>query len=816
MSTRPVEDTTPAWTRRRVAVFRGLFDTKADTGEEYDTRPLAEFFSMTPWSRPKTGGPAFVPSSYCEFDAREHVAQRERGNFLALTGDIDSGDHSLDAVFDAVEAFAGDKAWLIYSSPHARPGDMRWRIILPLAEPQRFDAWYDAQCAFFAFMEARGLDMDHALARAAQPVFLPNVPAEHAKSGTPLRDEGGAPLHYVTMSSGVEVEGLPLASGPLAEGIAALRYKRLEDERTRERIRREAESKRASKPRGDGASLMEDFNAANSVATMLELCGYLQSPQNGEDWRSPHQTGETYATRVIGSKWVSLSQSDVSAGVGTTFKEGCFGDAYDLYAHYKHGGDHKSAYRALGQERRAENVIYLPQAEPPAWMDEAPSYDEMPEWMNGDAEASASAARKDAQTAPSPASHLPLIDFAKWEGKEPPARRFAWGDWLPLGVTTMLTAPGGTGKSLFEQMLCTCIALGLPFLGMPTTQMNTLYTTCEDDEEELWRRQVSICKVLKVPISDLAGRLHLVTLCGEPGTELAVFDEADRLVVTDRWKQLVATCVDHNIRLYAFDNATDAMGGDLNDIHQVASFINLLTGLALEMDGAAMIVHHPNKAGDDWLGSIAWHNKVRSRWTMKRSDVEGDDDGRVLENPKANYGAAGGKLNFRWFEGGFVRDEDLPEDTYKQMQETIRASADNKIFLTCMAERNRQRRCVSESVYGQNYAPRVFETMPESKRIGKARLEAALDRLFRINVIERGYLWVLKGEGKPVHGLREVGKPVPERTSEAPDTSGEATGDASADLPESSNKAPGKLRKPTGNLPQISDNLPETPPETSR
>ena len=44
--------------------------------------------------------------------------------------------------------------------------------------------------------------------------------------------------------------------------------------------------------------------------------------------------------------------------------------------------------------------------------------------------------------------------------------------------------------------------------------------------------------------------------------------------------------------------------------------------------------------------------------------------------------------------------------------------------------------------------------MPESKRIGAHRLEAAMDRLFRINQIERGFLWRDGGEGKDKIGLR--------------------------------------------------------------
>lgn len=799
-----MEDTAPAWTKYRVPVFRGLYDSKIETGEDYETRPLASFFDMPPWNKAKAAGPAFVPSLYHDYDAREHASQRQNGSFVTLTGDIDKGDHPLDAVVAVVAEFCGDAARLIYSSPHARPGDRRWRIIAPLAEPQPFDVWYDAQLAFFAFMEARGFAMDYALSRAAQPVFLPNVPLEHAKSGTPLRGEDGKPLYYITETTGTDAPGLAIGAGPVADGIAAIRQRRAEDDRLREKVRREAEARRAAKPRGDGASLMEDFNASNSVETMLEICGYEQSPRHPEDWRSQHQTGETYATRIIGSKWVSLSASDAAAGVGEKCAAGCFGDAYDLYVHYKHGGDHKAAYRALGQERRDANVINFPQPEPPEWMNEAPAYDEPPEWVDhGEAEFAPPPDPKEA-----PPEFLPVIDFAKWEDKTPPPRRFAWGEWLPLGVTTMLTAPGGTGKSLFEQMLCTCIALGLPFLGMPTEQMNTLYVTCEDDEEELWRRQAAICQVLNVPIAALKDRLHLVSLCGEPGTELATFDASGKLSPTDRWRQLVATCTAMEIRLYAFDNATDAMGGDLNDIHMVAAFINLLTGLALQLDGAAMIIHHPNKAGDDWLGSVAWHNKVRSRWIMRRSDTDGDDDGRVLENPKANYGPSGGEIAFRWYQGGFVRDEDLPEDTANELRETIRASADNKIFMACLVERQRQRRPVSESVYGQNYAPRVFEKMPESKKIGKDRLEQAMDRLFRINAIERGYLWVLKGESKAVFGIKAVGEPIPDRVPEAPETSTPTSGNLPETYPKKPETYRKHLRKPSGNLPETSANTP--------
>lgn len=473
MSTRPVEDNSPAWNRHAVAVFKGLYDSKIETGEDYDTRPLATFFSMAPWNKAKAAGPAFVPSLYRDFDAREHAAQRDHGRYVALTGDIDSGDHPMAAVQQAVEAFCGGAAWLIYSSPHARPDDKRWRIIVPLAIAHPFDDWHDAQLAFFAFMEGRGFTMDYALARAAQPVFLPNVPLEHAKTGTPLRDEEGRPLHYTTISSGTEKPGLHIDAGTVAGGIAAIRQRRAEDERIRDQIRKEAEQRRASKPRGDGASLMEDFNAANSVATMLEICGYEQSTHNPEDWRSPHQTGETYATRVVGSKWISLSASDTSAGVGEKCKSGCFGDAYDLYVHYKHGGDHKAAYRALGQERRDANVIYLPQAEPPDWMTEAPPYDEAPEWADaGMAEPEEPMAAQHDET-----DTFELLDMDELEALPAP-------EWLIKdlvvddGLTTVFGDPGA-GKSFVVLDMCLRLALGMDWHGAETKQTGILYIAGE-------------------------------------------------------------------------------------------------------------------------------------------------------------------------------------------------------------------------------------------------------------------------------------------------------------------------------------------------
>lgn len=322
MSSRPspARSTQDCWPDRRVVLFNGQHDTKITTGEDYRTLSLADIFGMAPSSRDKQSSPAIIPSSYADFDAREHAKQRSVGQFVALCGDIDTGDHPLDTIRQAIEAFADGAAWLIYSSAHARDGDMRWRIILPLEEALSFADWHDAECAFFDIMEAAGIAMDRAMSRAAQPVYLPNVPAVHAKSRTALRDADGAPIYYQSASTEVTAPGIKITTGALADGIRSIRQRRVGDDRVRENIRREAEQRRANRPRTDSGNIIDDFNATTSVATMLALCGYEQSPRSPDDWRSPLQTGDTFATKIIKGKWVSLSASDAAAGVGEKSK----------------------------------------------------------------------------------------------------------------------------------------------------------------------------------------------------------------------------------------------------------------------------------------------------------------------------------------------------------------------------------------------------------------------------------------------------------------------------------------------------------------
>lgn len=350
---------------------------------------------------------------------------------------------------------------------------------------------------------------------------------------------------------------------------------------------------------------------------------------------------------------------------------------------------------------------------------------------------------------------LEPLDLAAMAGRDPKPKVFTIPKIAPSAEVTLFTGPGAVGKSLLAQQLCTAMAAGRRTLGLDLNRSPTIYLTCEDDAEQLHWRAVHVCKSLGLDLADLAGALHLLSLRGEPENALAHFAGDGRIVPAPLFGRLSALIAQTGARLVALDNVAHLFTGNENDRGQVTQFVNLLNRLAGKTGAAILLLGHPNKAGASYSGSTAWMNAVRSQASMGRPDGDdADPDARTVTVGKPNYMRAGETIRFRWREWAFVLDEDVPADQRAQLCETIRASGDNALFLACLTERTRQRRAVSER-RSATFAPTVFATMPESKGIGAKRLEAAMDRLFRLGAIERQALW-RGADRKLVHGLRET------------------------------------------------------------
>lgn len=330
------------WKNIAVCLVKGYnHDTRIETGEEYETITLGDVFDLAnepPGVSDKARARAVIFSTYHEYDAREGSVQKTKGSYVTLWADIDEGDHPLPDVISAVERVAeSDHAWLIYSTSSASEDSPRWRVIVPLAEALPFERWEIAQKALASQLASQGIKIDVCAEKGNQVAILP-------MDGLFYQTKANAEAEALD----VDGDWLFLAACHEAEKVKAQEEQALKVAAEAARKRRE---ERQAKAQHDGSeSPIEWFNKQNQVSDMLAECGYTHRGRSSPNWRSPYQTSGSYATRDFGDYWVSLSGSDAAEGIGAACAGGRYGDAFDLYAYFHHGGDFKAAVGAVGAE----------------------------------------------------------------------------------------------------------------------------------------------------------------------------------------------------------------------------------------------------------------------------------------------------------------------------------------------------------------------------------------------------------------------------------------------------------------------------------
>lgn len=338
-------------------------------------------------------------------------------------------------------------------------------------------------------------------------------------------------------------------------------------------------------------------------------------------------------------------------------------------------------------------------------------------------------------------------DPFEWEGKRAPHRQFIIPGWIVRGSAGLLSGQEGVGKSLIAQQMATCAALGRKFVGLDIARVNAMYVTCEDPIDELWRRQESINVALGCTMADLRGRLKLHSLVGEIGNELGTFDASGQIVPTKRYKQLVDSSIQFGAQLTILDNAAHMFAGNENVRHDVAAFLGLIERYSMTINGAAVLLAHPNKSyaqgnkqGNEYSGSTGWSAHVRNRLFIDYapapdSGALADPDERILRKSKANYGKRGEEVAFRWHEWAFVPATDIPPERAREISDIAAANHENQVFLVCLEKATAEKRTVSARPAASNYAPRVFAKMPSAVGVGTDGFERAMERLLHLETI---------------------------------------------------------------------------------
>ena len=195
-------------------------------------------------------------------------------------------------------------------------------------------------------------------------------------------------------------------------------------------------------------------------------------------------------------------------------------------------------------------------------------------------------------------------------------------------------------------------------------------------------------------------------------------------------------------KLVIVDTVADVFAGNENIRAQTRQFITLMRGLAIESGAAVILASHPSLGGiandTGMSGSTAWHNGPRARGYFKAATEAEDDELRVLEWRKNNYGPISESIILRWRYGVYVPE---PRITSIEMAAAERKAED--LFLTLLNRFNGQDRNVSDK-NGTAYAPALFAKEAEAvaAKVQKDSLAAAMRRLFaadKLHMEQYGY-----------------------------------------------------------------------------
>lgn len=220
-----------------------------------------------------------------------------------------------------------------------------------------------------------------------------------------------------------------------------------------------------------------------------------------------------------------------------------------------------------------------------------------------------------------------------------------------------------THNSLLCQQLATSAVLGRPWLGISLKPGRALYLACEDDGDELHRRQCAVNRDLGYEMADvLDAGLELIPRVGQDNAIMAFDRPTWRMKRTSLMDKLVFRCREEGVQYVVIDTATQTFRGNQNDETQVADYITELRRLAIAIQGVVVLTKHPSMAGralgTGESGNVAWHNSVRSRLYLHEHKTLG----LVLSGMKANYSRKLDPVPLVWERGVFRRVETQARD----------------------------------------------------------------------------------------------------------------------------------------------------------
>lgn len=348
------------------------------------------------------------------------------------------------------------------------------------------------------------------------------------------------------------------------------------------------------------------------------------------------------------------------------------------------------------------------------------------------------------------------LNFRQLAQQKAPDQLWFREGWLHAGAT-LLPGAGGEGKSVLVQHEATCGALGRPYFAPECPPYRSMVWNCEDDHDDMWRRQERICAHEQLDMAELDGLLHLVS---RYGCENALMAEVQRtLVATRLFEELRQQVNDLDIDVLWLDNVAHMFLGNHDDRTQVTQFINLLNGLVRGRPFGVVLVAHVSRAlGSEFSGSVAWENAARMRWYFgsKLPDAQRDDDDappsaetRFLAKRKSNYSAR--DMVRMTMRNGLLVPDEAPGHVGGLVAQMNDRKAEEIVIAGFHSLRG-MGLVPTDSKNSPEYLPRQVVEKGLSCGYGKGELAKAMNRLMATGFFSRGVAGAY-GNRNPKQGL---------------------------------------------------------------
>lgn len=608
-------------------MFSLFAHTSTTTAERAITYPELVAMAANPVNIEKGKAKAFITSN-ATGKTGEAVNAPDIGFAVAVI-DIDNST-ALDEIESGLQEIGIGRA-LIYATKTATPTIKKWRVVVPFSEPLDHDTWHSITgllCERFAG--------DNAMLRPTQVSYVPNE---------------GSFYHHQELTTG---EPLHLNHPVITHAIEREQERLIEFEREKAAMAKAYanESKRAQpQSLANGKSPIDAFNAQFSIESLLDQHGYKR--HRGKKYRCPNSTSGVAGVVILDDPTTGLERvyshhSPDSDPLANGFAH----DAFSVFTVLEHGGDSNAALIAAGEitgVTKANQEAYRQQ------LHQQHLEREKQERLNGFAQVQDVSQAMGQQGHGEATEIAPIrlesliLDLNIPTGSDDCG--WALANWLPFGEVTLLAGHGGSGKSYVALVLAVHVALGLPFGGVETTQSRVLFVSCEDSGRIVKQRLSRIADGMMESLANVGQSLDILDLSDIDAT-LYVANSYDKTCqATVRTAELMQLVKSRNYGLIIVDNASETFGGNEINRQEVRGFVRMLrTGLA-DISSSVLLLAHINKISatnggkEDYSGSTAWHNSVRSRISLGQGTIK---DQLLLTHQKSNYGKLQEPIALMW------------------------------------------------------------------------------------------------------------------------------------------------------------------------